>query len=290
MGYDSNFNLHVKGSTYEEQETVINEIENESGYHFHEKHNDGTEASASISYAHWYDYKKNCSKVAKRHPKVYIEVCRDGEDKYDNEITRFHGDCEESILGTTCWPPFRNIVLPDEQKANPFFVESESIRKQMNIATWRHVFGVILDQRLDDGSWPPAEEKLSALITIVDEIDSSDEALVREKYNENNDIIIPDRIDGFEDAKATWVRPWREAIDEISKRTADGEMSIGDALINLNICENSNSPVRGSCYIYMMQYYASLADLLARKPFWEWLVEDIEEQPTADFLESYIAD
>lgn len=288
MGYDSNYHLQTIGPDARENKAVLDEIETASGYHFNDREDDGSVFRAELEDATWYDWMEHCAAVAKRHPRVYIEVTRDGEERDDNEITRFYGDLQETIVSESSWPPFRSIILPAEQAENPFFLEAESIRPLLNIATWRHVLGVILDHRIDDGSWPPAEERLDVLLHIVDDIDSSDESLIREWYNGNEDVLIPDRLDGFEEAKATWVRPWREAIEEITRRVGAGEVTARDALMALTICDNSYTPVRGNYYANGRHTYASLADLVVSVGCSYARSQQCDDRHERGFLKSYI--
>ena len=235
MGYDSNYHLQTIGPDARENKAVLDEIETASGYHF-EREDDGAVFRAELEDATWYGWMEHCAAVAKRHPQVYIEVIRDGEERDDNE----------------------------------------------------HVLGVILDHRIDDGCWPPAEERLDVLLHFVDDIDSSDESLIREWYHGNEDILIPNRLDGFEEAKATWVRPWREAIDEITRRVGAGEVTARDALVALEICNNSYTPIRGNYYVNERHTYASLADLMVSVGCSYARSQQCDDRPEHGFLKSYI--
>ncbi len=56
--------------------------------------------------------------VARNHPDAIIQLFRDGEDKDDTELTRFRGEERETLQQQVTWPPFKNIVLPDENTTN----------------------------------------------------------------------------------------------------------------------------------------------------------------------------
>lgn len=311
MGYDSYFSISVEGSTREERKQVLNEIEEISGYEFDSVGAD--DSSANLDEAHWYNYREDCAKVAMKHPEIFIEVYREGEERDDTEMTRFHKDKMESVTAQTAWPPFRDIMMPgekpvettnevpSEKQEESFFDEAEYFgRKLMNTAIWRHVFGVIFDHRSDDGIKSPAEELLKLVEHIVNDIESSGKELIIEWYNGNEDLSLNvnledftiteklQNLSGFEEAKESWVKPWKEAIKEIRERTKSGELSLDEVFPNLNICNNSITPIKGSCYMYMNQYYASIIDLLMITGFKNWLIEDSLACATADYLENYV--
>ena len=111
MGYYSNYSIRLAGSTSDERKKVVEEIESVSGYKFEHKSDESCETEDHT----WYDYRKHLAKIAKKHPDVYIEVMRSGEDRDDQEINRFHAKESESVMAEIVFPPFSQIILPGEE-------------------------------------------------------------------------------------------------------------------------------------------------------------------------------
>lgn len=112
MGYDNNFLLYFHGGNSEERKQVMEEIEKESGYTLTDKDDE----EAHLYESHWYDYERDITKVAKKHPDIIIEVWREGEERGDGEGTRFKKDERESVKLKYVWPEFKNIRVPDDNK------------------------------------------------------------------------------------------------------------------------------------------------------------------------------
>ena len=113
MGYYSNFSIRLAGCTSDERNKVVKEIESVSGYKFERKSSDGCETEDHT----WYDYRKHLAKISKKHPDVYIEVMRTGEDRDDQEINRFHAGETEGVTAEIVFPPFSQIILPGEESS-----------------------------------------------------------------------------------------------------------------------------------------------------------------------------
>ena len=111
MGYYSNYSIRLAGSTSDERKKVVEEIESVSGYKFENKTDEGCETEDHT----WYDYRKHLAKIAKKHPDVYIEVIRTGEDRDDQEISRFHAGETESVKADIVFPSFTHILFPSEE-------------------------------------------------------------------------------------------------------------------------------------------------------------------------------
>ena len=114
MGYYSNYSIRLAESTSDERIKVVEEIEAISGYKFENKNDEGCETEDHT----WYDYRKHLAKIAKKHPDVYIEVMRTGEDRDDQEISRFHADETESVTADIVFPSFTQIIFPGEEKGS----------------------------------------------------------------------------------------------------------------------------------------------------------------------------
>jgi len=114
MGYYSNYSIRLAGSTSDEPNKVVEEIESVSGYKFENKSDEGCESEEHT----WYDYRKHLAKIAKKHPDVYIEVIRSGEDRDDQEINRFHANETESVTAEITFSPFTQIIFPEEEKGS----------------------------------------------------------------------------------------------------------------------------------------------------------------------------
>lgn len=113
MGYDSNFNIAIlRCKNAEEGRSIIRDIEQKSGYSLEDK----CYNAAALYEAHWYDAVQDIAAVAKKHPDAVIELTREGEDRDDNQKTRFHGSALETVTLKTQWPPFRDVLLDDEKK------------------------------------------------------------------------------------------------------------------------------------------------------------------------------
>lgn len=110
MGYYSNYSIRLAGSTSDERKKVVEEIESVSGYKFENKTDERCETEDHT----WYDYRKHLAKIAKKHPDVYIEVIRTGEDRDDQEISRFHAGETESVTADIVFPSFTHIFFPSE--------------------------------------------------------------------------------------------------------------------------------------------------------------------------------
>ena len=107
MGYDSNFNLSIlRCRNKTEGRNIIRDIEEQSGQVF----DDVSADSASIYDTHWYDAVDDIAAVAKKYPSAIIELEREGENRDDNERTRFHGEKRETVTLVQRWPPFKEIV------------------------------------------------------------------------------------------------------------------------------------------------------------------------------------
>ena len=111
MGYYSNYSIRLAGSTSEERNKVVKEIESVSGYKFEHKSDEGCETEDHT----WYDYRKHLAKISKKHPDVYIEVMRTGEDRDDQEINRFHAGKTESVTADIVFPSFTHIFFPSDE-------------------------------------------------------------------------------------------------------------------------------------------------------------------------------
>ena len=115
MGYDSNFNLSIlRCRNKKEGRNIIRDIEKKSGEVF----NDVSADSASIYDTHWYNAVDDIAAVAKKYPSAIIELDREGENRDDNERTRFHGEKRETVTLVQRWPPFREIVLDTDRETS----------------------------------------------------------------------------------------------------------------------------------------------------------------------------
>lgn len=290
MGYSNYFHITVKSPVKGESERVMDRIEAIYGETFESKVNDKqTNTSYASAYdAHWYDFEQDCEKAAKEFPSAFIEVIREGEDRHDTQMVRFHGEQVESIFEQQKWPPFRTVFFPGENPFENIFKEGESFRDQMEAAAWRGIFAEFLDQYLFIKGPSTIKKRMKAIRKFIDLLRNDDEQSFLRRFETIMGRHVNENLKGFEDTKTVWVSAWDNAFEEITRRTASDEISVEEAFENLNICMHSNMPVKGDCYIYNGFFYASLPDMLMHVRFLDWLIAGDKELPTADFLDSYI--
>lgn len=121
MGYDTNFTLllYNKQEGHAEQaktkfSEVFNDIEKQSGYTLSDR--DEESGIVYLNESHWYDCEEDLQKVSKKHPDIIIVAQGEGEERDDNWETRFLDGKMESVRAQIVWPPFKEILIGNENK------------------------------------------------------------------------------------------------------------------------------------------------------------------------------
>lgn len=138
----------------------------------------------------------------------------------------------------------------------------------MDIASWLYVIGRFAADVL--GKNPSSKE----IHDFLWEIKSAKADDVREK-SELSEVIVDEDTGGFSEARDMWVASWENALKEVDALVLAG-YEWDECIDELRICENGFRPVKEG-YYHDDCYYASLADLLMRVPY-------------AEYLESYFAE
>ena len=121
MGYDTNFTLllYNKQEGHAEQakkkfSKVFDDIEKQSGYTLSIR--DEESGIAYLNDAHWYDCEADLQKVSRKHHDIIIVAKGEGEQRDDNWEARFLDGNIESVRARIVWPPFKEILIGNENQ------------------------------------------------------------------------------------------------------------------------------------------------------------------------------
>lgn len=132
----------------------------------------------------------------------------------------------------------------------------------MDIASWLYVIGRLAADTLCQN---PSSKEIHDFLW---KIKNATENGVRIESG-LSEVIVDEDTAFFDEARNMWVASWENALKEVDSLVLAG-YEWDECIDELRICENGFRPVKEG-YYHDDCYYASLADLLMRVPYAEYI-------------------